>query len=215
MRPVIRSHPSTTKRNNEVNRICLNIQHTIGRSQRAYEDIVSKESSVVYENIRVSVGKLLETTPEILRGQRSFCWNTFRDPRDLPSFTLGEQLYAAFIPVSHPAHIKFSLYHPVAIPETVVNVALFNILKERGVVRGQSSLEAWKYVNGDKEKARVVAFHMEHSADLNESGFTILPRMAICKEVAHLELYYVDRGSELKRIFRGGFRSISEKFPRE
>lgn len=60
-------------------------------------------------------------------------------------------------------------------------------------------MEAWKFVDDEKRNALSDAFILKHSAELKESGFTILPRMAVCEGVFYLKIYYVDNGSGINR----------------
>lgn len=54
---------------------------------------------------------------------------------------------------------------------------------------------------------------MKHSAELKESGFTISPKVALCEEGFHLEMYYVCEGSGLKDDNKRLFEGISEMPP--
>lgn len=59
------------------------------------------------------------------------------------------------------------------------------------------------------------AFFIEHIAELKESGFEILPRMALCEEAPHLEMYHVNEGFGLEGGTRRSFEAVLETFSGE
>lgn len=48
---------------------------------------------------------------------------------------------------------------------------------------------------------------MTNSAGLKESDFSIFPRIVLCEEASHLEMYYGDEGSGPKQGVGGLFRT--------
>lgn len=151
----------------------------------------------------VSIEKPVKPTTELLRSLRWFCHNPFSNRRHGPPFSLVGQLYAAYIPKSQRTYMFLSQDYLVAIAETVWILASFNILKERAHLNGRSSLSAWKFVNGEKQNDWTSSFFMKQSAELKGCECTNFPRMAICEEVSHLEMYYLDEGSGLEPSIGG------------
>lgn len=124
-------------------------------------------------------------------------------------------MYAAHIPASYRADMFISRDHFVAMRKHIWILASFNIPKERGNLKGQSSVEPWKFLNGNKHKVLGDDFFMKHSVELAESGSEILPRIELCEKVPHHKMCYVDERSGLERSVVGWFRSTLEMFSRE
>lgn len=78
---------------------------------------------------------------------------------------------------------------------------------------GKSSLEAWKFVEGEKQNSGSDDIFMKHSVEFQTSGFTILSTMTLCAEVNHYEMYYVCKASGFERKFGSSrLRIILERF---
>lgn len=108
---------------------------------RSYDEVVSKQPFVGYQDKIVSITESVDATSERLRALRWFSLNLLRDHENRPSISLAEQLHAAFIPASHWAHIFLSHDYLLAIRETIRIPTLFSILKERENLNGGSSVD--------------------------------------------------------------------------
>lgn len=98
---------------------------------------------------------------------------------------------------------------------TIWNQASFKILNERGDLEEQNRIEAWKFMDVQKQNVCRDDFFMKHKAEQKESALTMLPSMAFFCKVRHLKICNVDEGSELYESTIRRFVASSETLPAE
>lgn len=89
-----------------------------------------------------------------------------------------------------------------------------NLLKVIGYFAGRTEFDGGKYMDSQGYNAWDDEFIVKHSAELNDSGFIILPNLTYCEKLKNIDIYSHCIGFGLKTSAQVWFGAVQETFTR-